>query len=143
MIYRHINVTCLQGRALSQSAPSSLAASSDVAEVAALARDAGRLGIDTEFMSEGRYRALLCLTQVGVEDPATPEELRTIMIDGLDHTVETAPLAALLAAIALSGYPPHSPIRVQASLLRTSCATSAAQCGILTSSSRCRPGILA
>jgi ribonuclease D len=97
VIYRHINVTCLQGRALSQSAPSSLAASSDVAEVAALARDAGRLGIDTEFMSEGRYRALLCLTQVGVEDPATPEELRTIMIDGLDHTVETAPLAALLA----------------------------------------------
>ena len=30
------------------------------------------LGIDTEFMSEGRYRALLCLTQVAVEDPSEP-----------------------------------------------------------------------
>ena len=47
-------------------------------------------------MSEGRYRALLCLTQVGVEDPATPEQLRTVMIDGLDHAVDVAPLAALL-----------------------------------------------
>ena len=29
----------------------------------------GRLGIDTEFMSEGRYRALLCLVQIAVDDP--------------------------------------------------------------------------
>ena len=46
-----------------------LATSSDVAAVAAAARAAGRLGIDTEFMSEGRYRALLCLVQIAVDDP--------------------------------------------------------------------------
>jgi ribonuclease D len=93
-----------------------LAGSTDVAEVAALARTRGRLGIDTEFMSEGRYRALLCLTQVAVEEsdppthaqttslaqPATasdtpPDNLRTIMIDGLDQAVDVAPLAAVLA----------------------------------------------
>ena len=38
-----------------------------VAELAAQARAAGRLGIDTEFMGEGRYRALLCLVQIAVE----------------------------------------------------------------------------
>ena len=38
-------------------------------DVAAVARERGRLGIDTEFMSEGRYRALLCLVQVAVDDP--------------------------------------------------------------------------
>ena len=38
------------------------------AEVAELARAAGRFGIDTEFVSEGRYRALLCLVQVAVPD---------------------------------------------------------------------------
>ena len=77
-----------------------LAGSTDVAEVAALARIRGRLGIDTEFMSEGRYRALLCLTQVAVEDPDSPvpsDKLRTIMIDGLEPEVDVAPLAAVLA----------------------------------------------
>jgi ribonuclease D len=77
-----------------------LAGSTDVAEVAALARIRGRLGIDTEFMSEGRYRALLCLTQVAVEDPDPPvpsDKLRTIMIDGLEPAVDVAPLAAVLA----------------------------------------------
>ena len=77
-----------------------LAGSTDVAEVAALARIRGRLGIDTEFMSEGRYRALLCLPQVAVEDPDSPvpsDKLRTIMIDGLEPDVDVAPLAAVLA----------------------------------------------
>ena len=46
-----------------------LATSLDVAAAAATARAAGRLGIDTEFMSEGRYRALLCLVQIAVDDP--------------------------------------------------------------------------
>ena len=32
------------------------------------ARAHGRIGIDTEFMSEGRYRALLCLVQIAVDD---------------------------------------------------------------------------
>ena len=44
----------------------SLAAHVDLEELAAAARAAGRLGVDTEFMSEGRYRALLCLVGVVV-----------------------------------------------------------------------------
>ena len=32
-------------------------------------RATGRLGIDTEFMGEGRYRSLLCLVQIAVEQP--------------------------------------------------------------------------
>jgi ribonuclease D len=69
--------------------------------VAQAARAAGRLGIDTEFMSEGRYRALLCLVQVGVENPSHPPRdgrLRIILIDslaGADGDAE--PLAELLA----------------------------------------------
>ncbi|HEX3802249.1 MAG TPA: ribonuclease D [Solirubrobacteraceae bacterium] len=74
-----------------------LANSADVAASAELARAAGRLGIDTEFMSEGRYRALLCLTQVAVEDAGEPTGIRTILIDGLDQSVDVRPLAELLA----------------------------------------------
>ncbi|HTW13426.1 MAG TPA: ribonuclease D [Solirubrobacteraceae bacterium] len=74
-----------------------LASSEDVARSAALARAGGRLGIDTEFMSEGRYRALLCLTQVAVEDPSEPSGIRTILIDGLDRGIDVQPLAQLLA----------------------------------------------
>ena len=36
----------------------------DTGRLAARAREEGRLGIDTEFMPEGRYRPLLCLVQV-------------------------------------------------------------------------------
>ena len=74
-----------------------LAGSPDVARSAELARARGRLGIDTEFMSEGRYRALLCLSQVAVEDPDEPTGIRTILIDGLDDGVDVRPLAELLA----------------------------------------------
>jgi ribonuclease D len=70
-----------------------LASAEDVAEVAATARERGRLGIDTEFMSEGRYRALLCLVQVVVEDQ---DGARITLIDTLDE-VSVAPLSALLA----------------------------------------------
>ncbi len=79
------------------SAHVTLARTADVAATAALARACGRFGIDTEFMSEGRYRALLCLTQVAVEDPDAPDGIRTILIDGLDGHVDVAPLAQLLA----------------------------------------------
>jgi ribonuclease D len=72
-----------------------LATSSEVAEVAAIARDRGRLGIDTEFMSEGRYRALLCLVQVAVEDPEAEGGNRIILIDTLNE-VDPEPLANLL-----------------------------------------------
>jgi ribonuclease D len=64
-----------------------------VAELAGLARAAGRLGIDTEFMGEGRYRALLCLVQVAVEGPAG---LRVEVLDPLTQEYDPAPLAAVL-----------------------------------------------
>src|SRR2546423_10424008 len=74
-----------------------LATSADVAEAARAAERNGRLGIDTEFMSEGRYRALLCLVQVVVEpkDPSSPRQI--LLIDALED-VDIAPLARLLAA---------------------------------------------
>src|SRR5919201_6970094 len=65
-----------------------------VAELAAQARAAGRLGIDTEFMGEGRYRALLCLAQIAVE---TPDGLRVEVLDPLTQDYDPAPLAAVLA----------------------------------------------
>ena len=46
-----------------------LATSADIAAAAARAAQRGRVGIDTEFMSEGRYRALLCLVQIAVDGP--------------------------------------------------------------------------
>ncbi|MGZ4267870.1 MAG: ribonuclease D [Solirubrobacteraceae bacterium] len=66
-----------------------------VAELAARARDAGRLGIDTEFMGEGRYRALLCLVQVAVEEP--DGSVRVEVLDPLTETFDTTPLAEVLA----------------------------------------------
>ncbi len=38
------------------------------AELAERARARGRLALDTEFMGEGRYRTLLCLVQLAVDD---------------------------------------------------------------------------
>jgi ribonuclease D len=66
-----------------------LATSSEVAAAATAAHTTGRLGIDTEFMSEGRYRALLCLVQIAVGD----DVLLIDPIDGIDVT----PVAELLA----------------------------------------------
>ncbi len=74
----------------------SLASGQEIAEAAALARARGRFGIDTEFMSEGRYRALLCLVQVVVDDPDGGGEVRIKLIDGLDHS-DVEPIAELLA----------------------------------------------
>src|SRR4029453_18313584 len=65
-----------------------------VAELAAQARAAGRVGIDTEFMGEGRYRALLCLVQVAVE---TSDGVRVEVLDPLTTTFDPSPLAAVLA----------------------------------------------
>ena len=65
-----------------------------VAELAAQARAAGRVGIDTEFMGEGRYRALLCLVQVAVE---MPDGVRVEVLDPLTTEYDPAPLAAVLA----------------------------------------------
>jgi ribonuclease D len=66
-----------------------------VAELAGQARAAGRLGIDTEFMGEGRYRALLCLVQIAVEVPQ--DGVRVAVLDPLGEGFDPAPLAALLA----------------------------------------------
>ena len=73
-----------------------LATSEEVAAAAATARRAGRIGIDTEFMSEGRYRALLCLVQIAVDDPADGQTPRILLIDALDD-IDVTPLAQLLA----------------------------------------------
>jgi ribonuclease D len=55
----------------------------DLEQIAALARESGRVGIDTEFMAEGRYRPLLCLVVVGVDDPSAPDGVRTVLSDPL------------------------------------------------------------
>jgi len=72
-----------------------LAGDAEIADAAAKARRVGRLGIDTEFMSEGRYRALLCLVQVAVDPPEGDGEPRIYLIDSLAGA-DTGPLAALL-----------------------------------------------
>ncbi len=71
------------------------ASSTEIAEAAALGRAAGRLGIDTEFMSEGRYRALLCMVQVAVDDPDSPQAPRILLIDSLQNA-DVTPLAEML-----------------------------------------------
>jgi ribonuclease D len=58
----------------------------------------GRLAIDTEFVSERRYQALLCLAQVAVPDPDAPEGVRTEVVDPLaTKPPDPAPLARVLA----------------------------------------------
>jgi ribonuclease D len=61
----------------------------DAAWVAGRAREDGRLGIDTEFLPEGRYRPLLCLVQVAVGG-------EVVILDPLERQ-EFEPLAAVLA----------------------------------------------
>jgi ribonuclease D len=57
-----------------------------------------RLAIDTEFVSERRYQALLCLAQVAVQDPSAPEGVLTEVVDPLaDDPPDPAPLARVLA----------------------------------------------
>src|SRR3954454_3090434 len=54
------------------------------------AREAGRLGLDTEFMPEGRYRPLLCLVQIVVGEEVA-------VLDPLAGPLEAGPLAEVLA----------------------------------------------
>src|ERR671932_1245533 len=68
---------------------------STVTDLADRARATGRLGIDTEFMGEGRYRPLLCLVQVAVEDAGG--EVLVELLDALGTGFDRAPLAAVLA----------------------------------------------
>jgi len=64
---------------------------SELARLAARAREEGRLGIDTEFMPEGRYRPLLCLVQVCVGDEIA-------VLDPIEHDLgDPTAFAAVLA----------------------------------------------
>ncbi len=69
------------------------------AELAQLATEHGRLAIDTEFVSERRYQAQLCLVQVAVPDPSAESGVRTDVLDPLDPETELdyGPLAEALA----------------------------------------------
>src|SRR3954464_13097676 len=69
----------------------------DLERLAADARAGGRLGIDTEFMTEGRYHPLLCLVQVSVADHTAEDGVRVELIDPLAGDEDPAPLAAVLA----------------------------------------------
>src|SRR3954454_11990887 len=67
------------------------------AALAERARAAGRLGIDTEFMGEGRYRPELCLVQIAL--PGDDPELGEVtLLDPLaDEPFDPAPLAEVMS----------------------------------------------
>ena len=67
----------------------------EVDELAESARELGRLGLDTEFMPEGRYKPLLCLVQIVVGE-------RVEVLDPLVDTFDPSPLAAVLARLELA-----------------------------------------
>ena len=68
-----------------------------IAELAERAAEGGRIAIDTEFVSERRYQALLCLMQVAVPDPAADGGVRTEVLDPLEGDPDFSPLARVLA----------------------------------------------
>src|SRR3954449_1311474 len=61
----------------------------EVDRLADAARAEGRLGLDTEFMPEGRYRPLLCLVQIVVGEHVE-------VLDPLTQTYDPSPLADVL-----------------------------------------------
>ncbi len=63
---------------------------SEVARLAQRAREEGRVGIDTEFMPEGRYKPLLCLIQLAVSD-------EIVVLDPITDDEDFSPLAEVLA----------------------------------------------
>jgi ribonuclease D len=68
-----------------------------IAELADRAAEGERIAIDTEFVSERRYQALLCLVQVAVPDPSAEDGVRTEVIDPLEGDPDFSPLARVLA----------------------------------------------
>lgn len=68
----------------------------ETSSIAAAARRTGRLGIDTEFMGEGRYRPLLCLVQVSVDGEGEWGDV-TVLDPLDDDPIETGPLAEVVA----------------------------------------------
>ncbi|MBA2630197.1 MAG: ribonuclease D, partial [Thermoleophilaceae bacterium] len=71
--------------------------STDLADHAAAG---GRIAIDTEFVSERRYRALLCLVQVAVPDPSGPDGVRTEVLDPLGDDLAPATVRSLAGVLA-------------------------------------------
>ncbi len=68
-----------------------------IADLAERASAGGRIAIDTEFVSERRYQALLCLVQVAVPDPGVEGGVRTEVLDPLEGELDFSPLARVLA----------------------------------------------
>jgi len=68
-----------------------------ITELAERASAGGRIAIDTEFVSERRYQALLCLVQVAVPDPDAEGGVRTEVLDPLEGELDFSPLAGVLA----------------------------------------------
>ncbi len=68
-----------------------------IAELAERAAEGRRIAIDTEFVSERRYQALLCLVQVAVPDPGAEGGVRTEVLDPLEGDPDFSPLARVLA----------------------------------------------
>ncbi|HEY6758863.1 MAG TPA: HRDC domain-containing protein [Baekduia sp.] len=69
--------------------------SRSTADIAERARETGRLGIDTEFMGEGRYQPLLCLAQIALDDGDGGSEV--IVLDPLTEEYDHEPLADVMA----------------------------------------------
>src|SRR3954454_19114222 len=62
----------------------------EVDGLAESARELGRLGLDTEFMPEGRYKPLLCLVQIVVGEQVE-------VLDPIADSFDPTPLAQVLA----------------------------------------------
>src|SRR5436190_1800274 len=62
----------------------------NVDRLAESARELGRLGLDTEFMPEGRYKPLLCLVQIVVGEQVE-------VLDPIQDSFDPTPLAEILA----------------------------------------------
>lgn len=71
--------------------------SGELDRLVAQARAAKVIAIDTEFMGEGRYRTLLCLIQLAVPLDGHDGGAWIELIDPLEHRLDGAPLAGLLA----------------------------------------------
>ena len=70
--------------------------SADIAHLAARAKEAGRIALDTEFMGEGRYRSLLCLIQVATDNPDGGPPLIALADPLAPDAPDCSPLAALM-----------------------------------------------
>jgi ribonuclease D len=77
-----------------RSTPTTMTGSALGRDLARLGRASGRIALDTEFMGEGRYRTLLCLIQLAVDEGAGGE--RMAILDPLADDMPRQALAELL-----------------------------------------------